>query len=260
MIDVHFHCLPGIDDGPEDWPEAVALCRAAASQGTSTIVATPHVLRGRWVNGDPETRDALVLKLNSLLGGSPAVLSGCEYFLSSDAVELVERGKWGPLTMLNRGRYLLVEFPSGELLPGTGSLFHELSVLGVTPVVAHPERNRVFAEDPRRLEELIGRGAVSQVTAGSLLGDFGVGALAASAEFLRRGLVHLIASDAHSLDSRPPRLAAARARVRSEWGSAAELGIFESNPRALLESEPLPWTGSGSRSIRRAESPEGSIS
>lgn len=259
MIDVHFHCLPGIDDGPEDWPEAVALCRAAASEGTTTIVATPHVLRGRWVNGDPETRDGLVLKLNSLLGGTPAVLSGCEYFFSSDAVELVEQGNLGPLTTLNRGRYLLIEFPSGEVLPGARSIFHELSVLGVTPVVAHPERNRLFAEDPRRLEDLIERGAVSQVTAGSVLGDFGAEALAASAEFLRRGLVHLIASDAHSLDSRPPRLAAARARVRSEWGAAVELGIFESNPRALLRSEPLPWTGSGAPPSRRAESPEGSI-
>ena len=259
MIDVHFHCLPGIDDGPEDWAEAVALCRAAAAEGTGTIVATPHVLRGRWVNGDPETRDALVLKLNSMLGGTPAILSGCEYFLSSDAVELVERGKWGPLTTLNRGRYLLVEFPPGEMLPGTGDIFHELSVLGVTPVVAHPERNRLFAEDPGRLEDLLERGAIAQLTAGSLLGDFGVAPLDASAEFLRRGLVQLVASDAHSLDARPPRLAAARARVRADWGAAAELGIFESNPRALLVSEPLPWTAAGPRAGRAARFPEGSM-
>ena len=256
MIDLHFHCLPGIDDGPEDWAEAVELCRFAASEGTRAIVATPHVLRGRWANPDPQVRDALVFRLNSMLGGTPSVLAGCEYFLSSDAVELVELGRRGPLTPLNWGRYLLVEFPSSEVLPGTGSIFHELLVLGVTPVVAHPERNRLFMEDPRRLEVLVERGAVSQLTAGSLLGDFGGAALAASEEFLRLGLVHLIASDAHSLDLRPPRLAAARAFVAREYGKAVELGIFESNPRAVLESKPLPWNSPGSDLRRRAEERE----
>src|SRR6266567_2153895 len=188
MIEVHFHCLPGIDDGPEEWDEAVALCRAAASEGTIAIMATPHVLRGRWVNDNPNSRDALIIKLNAMLGGTPAILSGCEYLLSSDAVELVERGKWSPLTTLNRGRYLLVEFPPGEELPGTGNLFHELLLLGVTPVVAHPERSRLFAKEPGKLEDLIDRGACVQITAGSLLGDFGVGPLAASVEFLLRGL------------------------------------------------------------------------
>lgn len=256
MIDLHFHCLPGIDDGPENWEQAVALCRAAASEGTTTIVATPHVLRGRWVNEDPTARDALLLELNKRLAGAPAVLSGCEYFFSSDAIELVERGKWGPLTKLNGGRYLLVEFPAGEMLPGTGAIFHELSVLGVAPVVAHPERSRLFAEEPGKLEDLLARGALVQLTAGSLLGDFGVGPLAACVEFFRRGLVHLVASDAHSLEQRPPRLAAARARVRREWGADAELGIFESNPRAVLRSEPLPWNATDSVSrATQAEDP-----
>ena len=259
MIDVHFHCLPGIDDGPEDWDEAVALCRAAASEGTIAIMATPHVLRGPWVNDNPDSRDALIVKLNTMLGGTPAILSGCEYFLSSDAVQLVERGKWSPLTTLNRGRYLLVEFPPGDELPGTGNLFHELLLLGVTPVVAHPERSRLFAEEPGKLEDLIERGACVQITAGSLIGDFGVGPLAASVEFLRRGLVHLIASDAHSLEHRPPRLAAARDRVRRDWGTDVELGIFELNPGAVLRSEPLPWDPQHSSSAHPAAPGEGPV-
>src|SRR5262249_4388729 len=76
-----------------------------------------------------------------------------------------------------------------------------------------------------------------------LLGEFGAGPLAASAEFFRRGLVHLVASDAHSLARRPPRLAAARRRVRREWGEEVEVGIFDSNPMAVIRSRPLPWRG-----------------
>lgn len=240
MIDLHFHCLPGIDDGPPGWDEAVALCRAAAADGVETIVATPHVLREDWINDDPSARNQLILKLNTLLGGTPAVLPGCEFRFAADIVELVEKGAAGPLTPLNRSRYLLVEF-APELVPASAEpAFHELALMDVVPVVAHPERNLVFARDPERLESLVSRGAVAQVTAGSLLGEFGRLAQAAAEEFFKRGLVHLVASDAHSL-VRPPRLAAARVKVRKAWGAEAEAGLFEGNPRAIVRNEPLPW-------------------
>lgn len=241
MIDLHFHCLPGVDDGPADWEEAVALCRHAASEGTMTIVATPHVLRERWLNADSGARDQLVLKLNTLLGGKPAVLAGCEYFFASDALELVEKGSAGPLTRLNRTRYLLLEFPPGPLPAGAEAVFHELDLLGVTPVVAHPERHPLFAREPDRLADLVARGALVQLTAASLLGDFGEKPLAACEDFFRRGLVHLVASDAHSLARRPSRLQAARDWVRRAWGTEAETGLFRENPRAVIESRPLPW-------------------
>jgi protein-tyrosine phosphatase len=243
LIDLHFHCLPGIDDGPSTWEEATALCRAAAAQGTRTLIATPHVLREGWINDDPAVRDGLLLRLNTLLGGSPSVLAGCEYYFSADIVQLVERGRWSPLTRLNRTRYLLVEFPPREVPAAAEAIFHELSLLEVTPVVAHPERNAVFAQDPGRLERLVARGGVTQLTAGSLLGDFGREARFACDEFFRRRLVHLVASDAHSLEGRPPRLAEARALARREWGEEAETGLFEANPEALLSSGPLPWLG-----------------
>ena len=251
MIDLHFHCLPGIDDGPSTWDESVSLCKAAAAEGTTTVVATPHILRNGWVNDDPAVRDQLILKLNTLLGGTPSVLAGCEYFLSSDAIDLVERGRRGPLTYLNRTRYLLLEFPPGETLGTAEAIFHELSLLSVIPVIAHPERSRLFAKDPEKLQVLIDRGALAQITAGSLLGDFGEGPLAACEAFFRRRLVHFVASDAHSIDRRPPRLAAARERVRRDWGTEAESGIFDSNPTAVLRSEPVRWTGT-ERGMRAA--------
>ncbi len=247
MIDLHFHCLPGIDDGPKTWDEATALCRAAADEGTDTVVATPHVFRDNWINEDPSVRDRLLLRLNTLLGGRPSVLAGCEYYFSTDIVQLVERGRWSPLTRLNRSRYLLIEFPPNEVPAAAEAVFHELSLLEVTPVVAHPERNAVLAQDPDRLERLVARGGVVQLTAGSLLGDFGRGCRSACEAFFRRGLVHLVASDAHSIERRPPRLAQARALVRHEWGDEVEMGLFDANAQALLTSEPLPWPGTSAK-------------
>lgn len=250
MIDLHFHCLPGLDDGPADWDQAVALCRAAAREGTTRIVATPHVLRGEWINEDVAARDELVVRLNALLEGRPAVLPGCEYFFSTEAVALLDHGELGPLTGLNRSRYLLVELPPEAPPSSAESVFHEFRVAGLTPVIAHPERHAAFRREPERLERLVARGALCQVTAGSLLGEFGERAARASEDFFARGLIHFVASDAHNLDRRPPRLAAAREYVRRHWGSEAEIGLFETNPEALLVSEPIPWSAERSPAVR----------
>jgi protein-tyrosine phosphatase len=226
LIDIHFHCLPGIDDGPPNWDEAVALCRAAESDGVDTIIATPHVLRDSWLNEDQNERDQLILELNARLGGHPAVLPGCEYFYSADAVELWQLGPLGPLTALNRSSFLLIEFPATQIPATAEAVFHELSVLGVTPVIAHPERNLVFAEQPGRLARFVEIGATAQVTAGSILGDFGKRVQATCNEFFDRGLVHFVASDAHSVQRRPPRMGPAREIVRQQWGNDAEGAVF----------------------------------
>jgi protein-tyrosine phosphatase len=245
LIELHFHCLPGLDDGPLTWDEAVALCRAAAKDGSTIIVATPHVLRYPWVNDDAAARDQRILKLNTLLGGKPKVLAGCEYLFSSDALELWDRGTAGPLTGLNRTDYLLTEFPWGIDVQNVSRFLYEFSLPGVTLVIAHPERQRDFIRDPGALEVLVKRGAIVQLTAGSFLGDFGDLPRKASFEFVERGLVHLVASDAHSLLSRPPRLAAAREFFEGRWGREVAAGIFEKNPEAVLKGKPLSFRLAG---------------
>jgi protein-tyrosine phosphatase len=203
-------------------------------------VATPHVLRDSWVNDDASARDQLVMKLNTLLGGRPAILPGCEFYWASDALELLERPD-APLTTLNRSRYLLVEFASGVAPRGFADVLHELAINGVSALIAHPERNPLFVRDPDRLAAYVRDGAVVQITAGSLLGDFGRWARDACHEFFRRRLVHVIASDAHSVDRRPPRLSEAREMVRHSWGAEAEEALFVANPEAIVASQPLPW-------------------
>jgi protein-tyrosine phosphatase len=236
LIDVHFHCLPGIDDGPRDWDEAVVLCKAAAADGITTIVATPHVLRDEWLNEDARTRDQMIAKLNSLLDGTPAILPGCEYFFSSDAVDLWKQDA-GPLIGLNRSSYLLVEFPATRVPEQAEAVLYEMTLAGVKPVLAHPERNLVFAQHPERLERFIELGALAQVTAGSITGGFGRGPYAAVEEFFRRGLIHVVATDSHSIDKRPPSISAAREAVKERWGTEAESLLFDATPAAIVADE-----------------------
>jgi protein-tyrosine phosphatase len=255
LIELHFHCLPELDDGPLGWDEAVALCRAAARDGSTIIVATPHVLRYPWVNDDAAARDQRILRLNTLLGGQPKVLAGCEYLFSTDALELWDRGTAGPLTGLNRTGYLLTEFPWGIDVQNVSRMLYEFSLIGVTLVIAHPERQRDFIRDPGALELLVKRGAIAQLTAGSFLGDFGDLPREASFDFVERGLVHLVASDAHSLSSRPPRLAAARQLFEERWGGEKAEGIFGRNPEAVLQGKPVPFRLAGGASELETRDP-----
>ena len=191
-----------------------------------TIIATPHVLREPWLNEDPGARDQLIVELNARLGGHPIILPGCEFFFSSDAVDLWQLGAKGPLTGLNRTSHLLVEFPSTQIPAAAESVFHELGVLGVTPVIAHPERNLVFAEQPGKLARFVELGALVQITAGSLLGTFGRRAQEACDAFFDRGLINVVASDAHSMQHRPPALLQAMDAVNTRWGRDAANTLF----------------------------------
>jgi protein-tyrosine phosphatase len=76
--------------------------------------------------------------------------------------------------------------------------------------VTHPERTVSLQRGWRRLEPLVKAGALVQVTAGSLLGEFGPAASAAATRFLKQGWVHLLASDAHWARERSPRLSGGR--------------------------------------------------
>jgi protein-tyrosine phosphatase len=236
MIDVHFHCLPGIDDGPRHWDDAIELCRTAGRQGTRTIVATPHVLRSPWLNEDRAERSALVAKLNDLVGGEPAIVEGCEYSISSEVLDLIRLPE-GPLVGLNGSRHLLIEFTTSALPRDVDFLFHELIVGGSVPVIAHPERHPVFAASPEKLKRLVDLGAKAQLTAGSILGDFGRDAEKASRKFLEADLIFVVASDAHNLTRRPPRLAAAYERLRATYGEATAEGLVLHHPRQLIAYE-----------------------
>src|SRR3954452_24202699 len=92
MIDLHHHCLPGVDDGPRTMPEAVDLCRMSADEGIETIVATPHVLRGRWKNPSRAQLAAILAELQAKAGDTPRLILGSEYFFGHDMDDMLRNG------------------------------------------------------------------------------------------------------------------------------------------------------------------------
>lgn len=236
LIDLHTHVLPGLDDGARTLEESIAIARAAASDGIGAIAATPHV-RADYPTSAVEMEQG-VAELRAELaaqGVSIEVLQGGEisldYLDSLSADELRRFGLGG-----NPG-YLLVEFPYfGWPLALPDAVFR-LRTGGITPVLAHPERNPDVQESPARLGSLVELGAIVQLTAASIDGRSGRRARTAAFELLDLKLAHLVATDAHAPELRGTGFARARQSLKNE-----ELAGWLMNhvPAAIVAREPLP--------------------
>jgi protein-tyrosine phosphatase len=250
VIDLHTHILPGLDDGPATEEGAVAMARAAVAAGTRAMATTSHINRGFGL-GPAElagARAALSERLERE-GIELELLQGGE--IAHDRLPDLSEDDLGGLT-LGRGRYVLLECPFS---PATGLdlMVGDLQRRGYDVLLAHPERSPSFLHSPALLAKLVERGALAQVTAGSLTGAFGDTVRGAAETMLERGIVHVIASDAHDERHRPPGLSGVLDGPQAEWMTeTAPAAIVEGRP--LPERPPLPRPG-GLRARLRAWSP-----
>ncbi|MGB7758862.1 MAG: CpsB/CapC family capsule biosynthesis tyrosine phosphatase [Bryobacteraceae bacterium] len=243
MIDIHSHIVWGVDDGAPGMEESIAMLEAAGESGTTEIVATPHA--NAQYAYEPELVEDRIRELAAKTGGKPKIHRGCEFHLNFDNVDhLLEQ----PFRYtINGKQYLLIECPDFHVGRHTDTVLRRLVDAGLTPIVAHPERNPVVRREVERLERWVELGCLTQVTALSIVGGFGGSAKAASMRLLRRGLVHIVASDTHDPVCRHPRLDEAYRIVRSRCDEDTAEILFTDNPRAVVDGHSLaggkmcPW-------------------
>ncbi|HEV8238588.1 MAG TPA: CpsB/CapC family capsule biosynthesis tyrosine phosphatase [Thermoanaerobaculia bacterium] len=248
MIDLHCHILPGVDDGAANLADAVAMCRLAAADGCTVMVATPHQRHASFPLATREALQAAYEDLVGALASAPAeervevrleVRMGAEVRVDSELLADLERPGAAALALAG-SRYVLLEFPRAEVGPAPEEVVHELLVAGWRPVLAHPEV-LPWLEVPR-LHALVDDGALLQVTAAAITGDFGRYPHQRAWELLDEGLVHFVASDSHSPTWRAPGLSPARELLAQRLGSAAARALVEDNPASVLADVPLHAT------------------
>jgi len=209
----------------------------AAADGITHIVATPHA-NYRFLF-DPDVNRRVRDELQQQIGDSLTLLLGCDFHLSYENLEAV---RLDPARFTINGRqYLLVEFADTNIPPNMDQIFFDLISLRLVPIITHPERNPLLSKDLEQIRKWIEAGSLVQITAGSFLGRFGKRAHKSAFQMLRRQMVHFIASDAHDAESRPPLLSEARQTIAAEQGEEVATALSESNPRAAVEGQPLPW-------------------
>jgi protein-tyrosine phosphatase len=241
-VDIHAHVLPGIDDGPAEVDDALAMLQAAAGCGIATIVCTPHLrsdfpdvnvheladrctaMRGRMAS------EAIDLEL--VCGAEVSLIWAID--AGEDELRLASYAQ--------RGTDLLIETPL-TTIAGLDTLLYEVQLRGFRITLAHPERSWEFQQDPSRVAELVRRGILLQVNADTLLGDKRRSATSRlGARLCVDGLVHALASDSHRAESwrpvtrLPQAVEAAAALVgpdRARWMAAAA-------PAAIVAGAGLP--------------------
>jgi protein-tyrosine phosphatase len=237
VVDIHSHILPEVDDGPKSWDVSVAMCRAAAADGITHMVATPHA-NDRY-HYDREYLQGLVAHLQELVGDAPKLSLGCDFHLS---YENLQDAMANPTRYVIEGtRYQLVEFSNFSVPQQTTDSFLKLGDCGITPVITHPERNPILRENPQRVVEWAEQGCVVQLTGSALTGFWGDRTRRAALWLLEHQSVHVLATDAHDTEKRVPILSSARDAAAKICGEEIAEALVESNPRAIITNQPLPY-------------------
>jgi len=233
VIDLHSHVLPGLDDGAADLDEALAICRAAADDGIEVLAATPHVREHDYPT-TAEEMEAAFAELSAAAGGIVRLVPGGELDIAElqRPVEELKR-----FALAGNPRYLLVETPYLGWPLDLGERLFSLRASGITPVLAHPERNADVQARPELLEPLVASGTLVQVTAGSVDGRLGRRAKACVGALLDRGWVHVLASDGHAPNVRAIGM---RAAADALGDAALAQWLTVDVPRAIVDDTRVP--------------------
>jgi protein-tyrosine phosphatase len=237
MVDIHCHILPGLDDGAESLEQSLEMAEMAIADGITHVVATPHA-NGEYPY-DPDTIRQRRDELQQRLGDRLCLLTGCDFHLSFENIQDLRTNP--AKYTLNQKNYLLVEFADFAIPPNADETLHQLQLLGLCPIITHPERNRLIRARPEQLRKWLHQGCYVQVTAQSLLGGFGESTQKQVEEWLDREMVHFFASDAHNPGRRPLRLRAAYEAVAEKRGEERARALFRENPLAAVEGRPLAY-------------------
>ena len=223
------------------------MLRMCRDDGVKAIVATPHVFHvGIFTDFGETKRDMFRQKFNELKQGVKdhnieiEILPGAEVFFVTDLREKLK--DYRELLTINNSDYFLLEFPADMVFEGSKEYIFGLVSAGLIPIICHPERNPVFQQNPRLLYQILQAGALSQVDAGSIRGDFSASAYATAVKFLKHNLAHIIASDCHDSRTRPPGLSYVYKKVPGIEREKLDM-LMDKVPLAVVNDNAVPDTG-----------------
>lgn len=240
-IDTHCHVAWDIDDGMQSIEEAEEALKNASRDGITALIATPHFIPGiidknmkMSMNGRIED----LIKLGSTYGIE--VYQGCEFFMNYEYLDALDEGFVNTLADSN---YLLIEFDVRKNIKHNDSaedMLYELLIRKYIPIIAHAERYFHDGIDLHRIKEWISMGCYIQVNRTSLLGHHGYTEMKNAEALLRKGLAHVVASDAHaSHGNRVCMLSDVYDVIKNGYGEAYADILMKRNPNHILHNEEL---------------------
>lgn len=236
FVDIHCHLLPGIDDGASDWETTLGMARMAVADGTQAIIVTPHQL-GNFSQNQGDDIRLRTQELQQVLNQHQIplqVLPGGDVRIEDRMIQQLRSGE--VLSLGDLRRHVLLELPH-ELYFPLENVLKDLQREGMTGILSHPERNHGLLREPDFLPDLVDKGCLMQVTAGSLMGTFGPNSQQLGEWMLAEGLVHFIATDAHGTRSRRPLMRRAYERVAEFTDQQTADDLCCHNPALVARGE-----------------------
>lgn len=236
IYDMHCHVLPGVDDGPANLQDSLAVIREEARQGVEALIVTPHFHPGRYKVYAVQVRDGIEQLREALLhnGIRMELIPGQECYYYTGLVRELDAGR--VLTMAG-SRCVLVEFDPGAIYGVLQQAVRELTNAGYRPIIAHYERYKCLYGKAERLAELKAGGAMLQLNFDRLLEKDTFFRKNLWRKQLRDGEVDFLGSDTHGMGFRPPHIRQAVEWVRQEAGKEEAERILSWNIQGLIDNE-----------------------
>jgi protein-tyrosine phosphatase len=231
FFDIHCHILPQLDEGAQTLEESLTMLQLARKDGISGIVATPHIISGIYNN----TKEIIGRAISELKRSANhiEIYTGAEIRIDRDLAARVDSNE---LPLINNNNFILLELPT-YVIPPLGELENIVKSLRnrqISPIFAHPERNVPLMKDLSIMERLVRCGALFQLTAMSIT-DRAMHRPAM--KMIRKGFIHVVASDAHDATKRPPILSDAYRLISGKFGTDKANKLFRDNPLKIIQGE-----------------------
>ena len=237
FVDIHNHILFKVDDGSDSIETSIEMIKEEYKQGVRKLFLTPHYDEESFRPSPDRFKshfEALKKEVVNVLPDVKLYL-GSEILLCNDMIEKINRGQ---ILTMNGTRYVLIEFYPSE---DYSTIERALSMLvnnGNIPIIAHCERYRAFRKkigviNKANLEHVVNMGCYLQVNATSVYRD--------DKKFVKKlienEMLHLVATDAHSVKIRGIHLEKCASILESNYGSDLVRWLLVRNPNKIISGE-----------------------
>ncbi len=236
FFDVHTHILPAVDDGASSMKITKEMLKEAYKQGIRYMIATPHYMKGEKKVPIEQLRQCLQRVQEEAYQISPEfrLYFGNELYYSDSVLEDIENGLAATLA---ESDYILVEFSVTAQYREIYQGLRKGIEMGYRPVLAHMERYECLYKKYENIDELLSLGVYFQMNAGSVIGGLFDRRAAYCRKLIQEGYIHLLGSDCHNMEHRPPKMKEAVKILKKKKISENVLEkILFYNPRCILDN------------------------
>lgn len=195
-VDMHSHLLPGLDDGLKTMEDTVAYIKELHELGYEKFICTPHILSDVHPNS-PATILPRLEEVRAALAEenvSVKIEAAAEYMIDHEFEQAIKRGN----QLLTFGKnFILVEMSYLAPSPNFDQVIFDLRVMGLQPIVAHPERYNYYHPQFNQYEKMRDMGCLLQVNLLSLSGYYGKPIKKVAEKLIAENMIDFIGTDMH---------------------------------------------------------------